>query len=198
MTERSVVDGAFQRLEGRLAFGQHAAEFFAADDGNVEDAITIKPQEIRVIFDGLLRDTRLEELHCADGTYSRIPDDTTVEEIANCIGPRDSLVNCTKVCLDPTPGNLPLGVLDQDDDGVPDIRRMIDHNPDPTIVELGASIICDGTPVPLDQRTSFWTSEGSQTFPQGNDGFRGLGPGLRDVLGGEVVETSISWTTAGS
>jgi hypothetical protein len=25
-----------------------------------------------------------------------------------------------------------------------------------------------------------------------------VGPGLRDVLGGEVVETSISWTTAGS
>jgi hypothetical protein len=178
MTERLEIDGISQIIDGRLAFGQHDGEFFSFDDSNVESAIANHRQEIRIVFDGPLRRSRFEEIGCADGTYSRYPDDTTPEDIAICGGLRDSLDNCTKVCLDPDGGDTPIGILDNDRDGVADARRLVDFDPDPSIVELAISITCDGTPVPLSQPTSHWQEEGSQTLPQGNSGYKQLGPAL--------------------
>jgi hypothetical protein len=177
-TERVVDQGAMRVLEGQLAYGQHSAQFFADDDGLVENAINVGAQEIRVIFSQPLRANRLEEIACADGTFSRLPDDTTSAEIADCIGSPNQLVNCTKACLSPGTGS-PVGVLDLDANGVPDDFRMIDYNLDPDVVELGASVLCDGVPVPLDPDFSFWSSAGSQQFPSDPTvGFRGLGPVL--------------------
>lgn len=186
VTERVIINDAPRVLEGQLAFGTHANEFFEDDDGTVTTAISLGAQEIRVIVDELIRGNTLEEVACANGTWSRIPNGTTPDDIAKCAGPVDAIANCTKVCLDADseneiPDGTPLGVLDADDDSAADTFRMIDYsnNPDPMVNELGVSIDCDGTLIPLDPVASFWSPSGNQTFPSNATlGFRGIGPAI--------------------
>ncbi len=165
--------------EGQLAFGTHAASFFANDDGEVLTAVTYGSQEIRIVLDELIRGNTLEEMACADGSFSRIPNGTTPDDIARCAGPIDSLLDCDTVCLDSS--GTPLGVLDADEDLAADQMRMIDYDGDPSddSVELGVSITCDGVSIPLDPVASFWTPSGNQTFPSNPAlTFRGLGPAI--------------------
>lgn len=177
LTERVQIDGTDRIVEGALAFGTHADLYFEDDDGEVVSAISLGSQEIRVVLDELIRGNTLEELACADGSFSRIPNGTTPDDISDCSGPADSLLNCTKVCL--AADGSPIGILDADEDGAVDDMRMIDYNDDPNIVELGVSLECDGEAVPLDPDFSFWSPSGNQTFPSNNLlGFRGLGPAI--------------------
>lgn len=177
VTEKVIVNDAPRVLEGQLAFGTHANEFFKDDDGTVTTAISLGAQEIRVILDEIIRGNTLEEVACADGSFSRIPNGTTPDDIARCAGPVDAITNCTKVCIGPD--GAPVGVLDADDDSAADDFRMIDYNDDPNITELGIAIECDGTNIPLDPEASFWSPSGNQTFPSNETlGFRGLGPAI--------------------
>lgn len=175
VTEKVIVNDASHVLEGQLAFGTHEAEFFEDDDRTVATAIALGGQEIRIVLDELIRGNSLEEMACADGSFSRIPNGTTPDDVAKCAGPADAIINCTKVCIGGD--GAPIGILDADDDGAADDMRMIDYNPDPAITELGVSIVCDGKNMPLDPEFSFWSPSGNQTFPSNNTlGFRGLGP----------------------
>lgn len=177
ITEKVIVDGTTRIEEGQLAFGTHSASFFDDDDGAVVTAIALGAQEIRIVLDELVRGNKLEEMACADGTFSRIPDGTTPDDVARCAGPVDSILSCTEVCIGAD--GKPVGILDADEDGAADDMRMIDYNADPDIVELGISVVCDGQAIPLDPEFSFWTPSGNQTFPSNNTlGFRGLGPAI--------------------
>jgi len=178
VTEQVTSDTTSLIKEGQLAFGTHAASFFDNDDGEVLSAIALGAQEIRIVLDELVRGNDLEEIACADGSYSRIPRGTTPDDIARCAGPVDSLLRCDTVCLSPADGS-PLGILDADEDGAADDMRMIDYNPDDNITELAVAIICDGVDIPLDPDFSFYNPSGNQTFPSNATlGFRGLGPSI--------------------
>lgn len=175
ITENVTTGGITRALEGQLAFGKHEDKFFEDDDGIVNTAITLPSQEIRIIFDEILRGNRLEEVECADGSYSVIPDGTTPDDISDCAG---TAVNCKKVCIDTTTNNI-IGVKDDDDNKSADSFRMRDYNPDPKIIELGVMLKCDGVDVPLSQEFSFWSPSGNQTFPSNPIlSYRGLGPAL--------------------
>lgn len=177
VTERVNLNGSDRILAGQLAFGSHEAKFFQNDDGQVQTAIALGAQEIRIILDELVRGNSLEEMACADGTFSRIPDGTTPDDVAKCAGPEDSLLKCTKVCINAD--GKPVGVLDENEDDAADDMRMIDYNPDPDVTELGVTLVCDGVAVPLDPDFSFWSPSGNQTFPSNPIlGFRGLGPAI--------------------
>lgn len=177
VTEKVIVNDAPRVLEGQLAFGTHKAEFFEDDDGMVTTAISLGAQEIRVVLDELVRGNSLEEIACADGSFSRIPNGTTPDDVADCAGPADAILKCTKVCIGGD--GAPIGILDADDDGAADDFRMINYGNDPNNAELGVSLVCDGTNVPLDPESSFWSPSGNQTFPSNNTlGFRGIGPAV--------------------
>ena len=179
VTEKVIMDDVSRVLEGQIAFGTHDAEFFEDDDGNVATAIALGSQEIRIILDEHVRGNSLEEMACADGSFSRIPNGTTPSDVADCAGPADAIVHCTKVCIGDD--GAPIGILDEaisgngDGDGAADVMRMIDYGGG----ELGVSIICDGTPIPLVPLSSFWSPSGNQTYPSNNTlGFRGIGPAI--------------------
>ncbi len=181
LTERTLSEtGAASIKAGQLAFGTHGASFFENDDGEVLSAFALGNQEIRIVLDELIRGNSMEEIACKDGSYSRVPVGTDPDDIADCAGPVDSLLNCDTVCLDPSSGT-PIGILDDDEDGAPDRIRMIDYNedPGPTAVELAVAVTCGGVNIPLDPENSFWSPSGNQTFPSNPRlGFRGLGPAI--------------------
>lgn len=186
VTEQVTTETSSLIKEGQLAFGTHPAPFFENDDGEVLSAIALGAQEIRIVLDELVRGNDLEEIACADGTFSRIPRGTTPDDIADCAGPVDSLLDCTAVCLNPDDGS-PIGILDADEDTAPDDMRMIDYNDDPDVVELAVSVTCDGVDIPLDPDFSFWSPSGNQTFPSnGTLGFRGLGPAIVVKPAGDI------------
>src|SRR5690349_6896457 len=62
-------------LVAHLAFGDHPDIPTSADDRKVTDAVARDGQRIRVVVDELLRPNRLEEVACADGSWSKVPDD---------------------------------------------------------------------------------------------------------------------------
>lgn len=178
MSERITLDnGAFFIERGRLAFGNHSAPFFDDDDGIVENAVVRVRQEIRIVLDEHIRENTLIGVTCANGALGRIPDDATPSDIADCSGPVSSLVNCTKVCI--ADDGSPIGIVDVDDDGIPDEYMMLDYDDDPLITELGVALYCDDTVIPLDPRDSYWSSAGSQNInPNLTTGFLDLGPVL--------------------
>ncbi len=179
VTEQVTTGTASLIKEGQLAFGTHEAPFFENDDKEVLTAITLGTQEIRIVLDELLRGNSLEEIACADGSFSRIPNGTTPDDIARCAGPADSLLDCDTVCLDDS--GVPRGILDVNEDLAADEMRMIVYEgsaADET-AQLGVGITCDGQVIPMDPAFSFWTPSGNQTFPSNATlGFRGLGPAI--------------------
>ncbi len=179
VTERVLSEtGTATISAGQLAFGTHGDKFFENDDGEVLSAFALGNQEIRVVLDELVRGNSLEEIACADGTFSRVPVGTDPDDIRDCSGPVDSLIDCKSVCLDPSSG-APIGILDADEDGAPDDVRMIDYNDDPNITELAVSVTCGGVDIPLDPENSFWNPSGNQTFPSNDTlSYKGLGPAI--------------------
>jgi hypothetical protein len=172
VNERITVDGNTRIENGQLAFGSH--EDLPNDDGVVSTALPIGGQEIRIVLDELLVGNAIEEMACADGSWSYIPPGTTPDDVAKCAGPVDSLLDCKKVCLNAD--GSPIGILDEEpEDSAPDQLRMIDYGGG----ELAASIICDDTMIPLSQTESFWNPSGNQQIPANPAaGYRGLGPVL--------------------
>ncbi len=175
------MSGSVQRQNTQLAFGQHSSELFDNDDGVVTTATIRGSQEIRIVLDEQIRGNSLEEISCKDGSYSRIPDGTTPDDIKDCSGSLDSLQNCkVDLCLDAD--GKPAGVeLVENENGTGErfLLRMIDFDPSPDVVELGVQLICGGMPVEMNQASSFWSPAGNQTVSSNPAlGKKSLGPAV--------------------
>jgi len=151
-------------LEPRLAFGDHPDIAPDADDRDVTAAVARDGQKIRVVVDRLLRGNDLEEVACADGTWSRVPNGATFDDVAACAG--TDLSRCSGICVG---ANGPVGILDENHDGAFDDTRLIE----------GAVILtCDGANVPLDLQKSFYQPSGDQLISAGSVGLDSLGPAI--------------------
>ncbi len=166
-----------------LAFGDHpdvpAPDEDAAegDDRVVSNAVAYRDgARFRVVFDEILVGNYIEEIECADGSFSRVPIGTDPDDIARCAGP--DLSSCEAVCIGP---GGPIGIVDQNEDGAvdPGGLRMIDYGDG----ELAASVVCDGQRIPLlgqvgeDAKRSFYNPSGNQQIPS-DTGVDGLGPAM--------------------
>jgi hypothetical protein len=154
-------------LQARLAFGDHPEIDVETDDRVVDTAVARDGQRIRIVVDELLRGGSLEEVPCADGSWSRVPAGTTVDDIARCAGA--DLHRCEKVCIG---DGGPIGILDANGDGAIDDTRLID----------GAVVLtCDGVTVPIDPSKSYYQPTGSQRIAGGSVGTDSLGPAIAIV-----------------
>jgi len=163
-----VTDGTISRQATQLAFGSHPDISAEDDDGQVTNAIALGGQRIRIVFDELLRGNAIEEIACADGSFSRVPVGTTPDDIEKCAGPVDSIQNtCTAVCVDPSSG--PIGVLDEDEDGAADDFRMISGQ---------IRLMCDDIEMALNLQESFYQPSGNQQITAGPLGINSLGPAV--------------------
>ncbi|MBK9030917.1 MAG: Ig-like domain-containing protein [Myxococcales bacterium] len=131
----------------------------------------VSSQRIRIVFDEVLYGNALEEIACRNGTFSRVPLGATPDDIANCAVADDLLVEFCKgpmsVCLGPD--NVPVGVLDEDENGSADNTQMIDG---------AVKIVCGAINVPLNREASFWQPAGNQLVPAGQIPQNSLGPAL--------------------
>lgn len=154
-------------LQARLAFGDHPDIDVETDDRVVGEAVARDGQRIRIVVDELLRGSSLEEVACADGSWSRVPPGTDIDDIARCAGA--DLSRCEAVCIG---GSGPVGILDANGDGAIDDTRLIE----------GAVILsCDGMAVPLDAARSYYQPSGSQRLSTASVGTDSLGPAIAIV-----------------
>jgi hypothetical protein len=184
--------GASTRIRQGLGFGDHPQieadpEETLFDDRTVTAAVA-RPgsQNIRVVLDELIVGNAIEELACADGSFSPIPVGTNPDDIAKCAGP--DLTKCAgpnTVCVG---ANGPIGILDEDEDGAADDFRMIDYGGGTLAVE----VVCDDVSIPLDQTLSFYNPSGNQQIPAAA-GANGLGPALI-LVPSEGLRTSAECT----
>lgn len=151
----------------QLAFGDHPDIDRDIDDRQVTQAIA-SSNDIRIVLDELLVGNNLEEIGCADGTFSRVPVDADPDDIDKCSPP--NLQDCTAVCQGPPV----VGIIDEDEDGASDTRRMIDYGTS----ELAAQVICDGVNMPMDPVQSFYQPSGNQQITAGPLGINSLGPAV--------------------
>lgn len=151
-------------LAARLAFGDHADIDLEADDRVVDAAVARGGQRIRVVLDELLRGNQLEEVACADGSWSRVPVGADLDDVARCAGA--DLGRCEGICIGPAG---PVGILDQNQDGAFDDTRLI----------AGAVVLsCDGVAVDLDLERSYYQPSGGQRLSTGPVGTDALGPAV--------------------
>jgi hypothetical protein len=154
-------------LQARLAFGDHPDIDVEHDDRVVGEAVARDGQRIRIVVDELLRGSSLEEIACADGSWSRVPVGTDIDDIARCAGA--DLSRCEAVCIG---DSGPIGILDANGDGAIDDTRLIE----------GAVVLtCDGAVVPLDAGRSYYQPAGSQRLSTSSLGTDSLGPAIAIV-----------------
>lgn len=155
----------------QLAYGDHPSVPRDKDDRTVTSAIPGQTQRIRVVLDELLVGNHLQEIRCADGTWSRVPVGADPDDIAACAGSPDRIqATCTgphAVCISPETGQ-PIGIQDFDLDGAVDEFRFING---------AVRLICDGTDMPLELSRSFYQPSGNQLIPA-EAGVDGLGPAI--------------------
>ena len=150
-------------LQARLAFGDHEDIDVEHDDRVVSDAVARDGQRIRVVVDELLQGGSLEEVACADGSWSHVPPGTTIDDVAKCAGA--DLGRCKAVCVG-------IGILDANGDGAIDDTRLIE----------GAVVLtCDGAAVPIDAKRSYYQPAGSQRLSTASVGTDSLGPAIAIV-----------------
>jgi hypothetical protein len=155
------VDG---ELAARLAYGDHPDIDTEVDDREVTAAVARDGQRLRVVFDELLRGNDLEEVACADGSWSRVPPGSDFDDVARCAGA--DLSRCEGICIG---ADGPVGILDENGDGAFDDTRLIDG-----VVVL----TCDDAAVPLDVQRSYYQPSGSQLLSTGSVGTDSLGPAV--------------------
>lgn len=154
-------------LQARLAFGDHPEIDVEHDDRVVGEAVARDGQRIRIVVDELLRGASVEEIACADGSWSRVPPGTDIDDVARCAGA--DLSRCEAVCLG-TDG--PVGILDANGDGAID---------DTHLIEGAVVLTCDGVAVPLDASRSYYQPAGSQRLSTASLGTDSLGPAIAIV-----------------
>jgi Big-like domain-containing protein len=173
VSERRVTNNVGRIYPGQLAFGTHPD---ITDDGLPLTTAIAVANPIRIVVDELLLGNNLEEIECADGSFSRVPVDATPDDIAKCAGAANELERCTgpnAVCI---VGGIPVGIKDVDLSGSADSHRFIDG-----VVKVN----CDGVEVGVDLTSSFYQPAGNQLIPAGT-GFNGLGPALVVTTTGEL------------
>lgn len=160
-----------ERTRVQMAFGDHPDIPLEDDDRDgVTNALALG-NKIRIVIDELLDGSTLEDIACADGTFSVIPSGTTPDDVAECAGVdrRDCTAVCTQIS---DVDNQPVGILDENEDGAPDELRFKED-----IVH----IVCDGVEMPLvydGLSKTFWNPSGNQQIPAGDIGIGGLGPAI--------------------
>ena len=173
-----------RRERFQLAFGDHPdiplpdADPTWGDDRQVVNAIAFGTSRIRIVLDELVRGNDIEEIACADGTYSTVPPGTTPDDIKACAGPVEALGDCTAVCIG---SSGPVGILDENEDGASDARRMREYAPG----ELAVALECGGMNVTLDRERSYYQPAGNQLLPaidlaspNAPDNINALGPAI--------------------
>ncbi|HET6610547.1 MAG TPA: hypothetical protein VFG83_01085 [Kofleriaceae bacterium] len=152
----------------QLMFGDHPGIDQAADDRDFVYATSdAGEQRFQMVFDELLLANNLEEIACADGTFDRVPEGATPDDIAACSGTEEERAHCKAVCVDHD------GIVDMfgqadEPDGAADDFRFIDG-----IV----TITCDGVDVPVSIENSFYNPSGNQLI-SALTGVDSLGPAL--------------------
>ncbi len=186
VTERVTVTtdtGSITRTIPQLAFGTHPDFTNENDSTGVTAAVARGSQRLRIVIDELLVGNALEEIACADGSFSRIPLGTTPDDIAKCAG--KNLTKCTgdkAVCIG---ADGPLGILDENDDGAADDLQMIDG---------AVTLECDGQVMPHDLTQSFYQPSGNQQIPAGPIGIDGIGPAIIIIPSDQGLKTSSNCT----
>ncbi len=183
--QEKVTSGTAVREKFQLAFGDHPEiplpdeDPVNGDDRVVNNAVARGTAKLRVIFDEILEGNSLEELKCADGTFSPVPRGATPDDIKDCSGP--DLTKCVAVCIG---ASGPVGVLDENEDGAADDLRMRDYagcTPTNGIpCELAVSVMCGDQMMPLDREQSYYNPSGNQLLPAVDfpQNINGLGPAL--------------------
>ena len=187
MKETYVTSGSmFTSTRRVFGFGTHPQANEA--DSHAVATATASGNLFRVIMDELLVGNNLEEVACraainAEGSYSRVPANTTPDDIARCSSAQDVLPGTCQgehavcICAIPTGCSVgattiaegaPVGVLDMNQDGAADDTRLI---------RGAVGIQCGTIDVPIDQDMSYWNPSGNQQVPA-MGGFEALGPAI--------------------
>ena len=145
-------------LAPRLVHGDHE-DIGEDDDREVTEAVAWDGQRIRVVFDELLRGNHLEEIPCADGSWTQVPVGTDFDDVARCAGA--DLSRCEALCRDQG------GILDENGDGNFDDTRLIAD---------AVVLTCDGEVIPLDVQKSYYQPSGNQQMSSA--GVESLGPAV--------------------
>jgi hypothetical protein len=157
---------ARERVEGeegielapRLVAGDHE-DIGEEDDREVTEAVAWDGQRIRVVFDELLRGNHLEEIPCADGSWTQVPLGMDFDDVARCAGA--DLSRCEGLCLEQG------GILDENGDGGFDDTRLIAD---------AVVLTCDGEVIALDVQKSYYQPSGNQQMSSA--GVESLGPAV--------------------
>jgi hypothetical protein len=156
----------------QLAYGDHPSVPVLYDNRAVTQAHPGASQRLRIVMDELLVGNHLEEIACADNTWSRVPVGATPDDIAACAGSLDKIVNTCRgeyaVCVNPDTGT-PVGILDANEDKAVDAIRFI---------EGAVRLVCDGVDIPINSGRSFYQPSGNQLIPASDVGVNGLGPAV--------------------
>ena len=175
--QEKVITDTTTREKFQLAFGDHPEiplpdeDSVNGDDREVVNAVARGTAKLRVVFDEILVGNYLEEIACADGSYSPVPIGADPDDIKDCSGP--DLSGCQAVCIG---DSGPVGILDENEDGASDETRMRDYGGG----ELAVSVVCGDQPMPLDREASFYNPSGNQLLPAVDfpQNINGLGPAL--------------------
>jgi hypothetical protein len=175
--QEKVVSDTATREKFQLAFGDHPEiplpdeDSVNGDDREVVNAVARGTAKLRVVFDEILVGNYLEEIACADGSYSPVPIGADPDDIKDCSGP--DLSRCVAVCIG---DSGPVGILDENEDGASDETRMRDYGGG----ELGVSVMCGDQMMPLDREASYYNPSGNQLLPAvpPPQNINGLGPAL--------------------
>lgn len=175
--QERVLSGEVAREKFQLAFGDHPGiplpdeDPVVGDDREVTSAVARGSAKIRVVFDEILVGNYLEEIQCADGSFSVVPIGADPDDLKDCAGP--DLSRCVAVCIG---SSGPIGILDENGDGAVDNTQMRDYGGG----ELAVSVLCGDQPMPLDPELSFYNPSGNQLLPAVDlpDSIDGLGPAL--------------------
>ena len=175
--QEKVISDTATREKFQLAFGDHPEiplpdeDSVNGDDREVVNAVARGTAKLRVVFDEILVGNYLEEIACADGSYSPVPIGADPDDIKDCSGP--DLSRCVAVCIG---DGGPVGILDENEDGASDETRMRDYGGG----ELGVSVVCGDQMMPLDPEASFYNPSGNQLLPAVDfpQNINGLGPAL--------------------
>lgn len=175
--QEKVISDTATREKFQLAFGDHPEiplpdeDSVNGDDREVVNAVARGTAKLRVVFDEILVGNYLEEIACADGSYSPVPIGADPDDIKDCSGP--DLSRCVAVCIG---DSGPVGILDENEDGASDETRMRDYGGG----ELGVSVMCGDQMMPLDREASYYNPSGNQLLPAvpPPQNINGLGPAL--------------------
>lgn len=175
--QESVVSGETARDKFQIAFGDHPGiplpdeDPVYGDDRVVNNAVARNGARLRVVFDEILVGNYLEEIACADGSFSVVPIGADPDDIADCAGP--DLSRCVAVCIG---ASGPVGILDENEDGAADDVRMRDYGGG----ELAVSVMCGDQMMPLNAEESYYNPSGNQLLPAVDppNNINGLGPAL--------------------